>query len=62
MIAAWRCSLAESLRDADAETLTGDALHAFMRHKSYQTTQRHINLASQLNRAVEAIHVPDVLR
>lgn len=43
-----------------AETLTADALQALMRHKSYQTTQRYINMARQLNRAVDALHVPDV--
>ena len=33
-----------------------------MRHKSYLTTQRYINMASQLDDAVKALHVPDVLR
>jgi len=46
----------------NAETLSADALQTLMRHKSYQTTQRYINLAGQVNRAVEQLHVPEVLR
>ncbi len=46
----------------NADKLTGDALQALMRHKSYQTTQRYINMARQLDGAVEALHVPKVLR
>jgi len=42
--------------------MTGDALQALMRHKSYLTTQRYINMARQLDGAVEGLHVPDVLR
>ena len=45
----------------NAEKLTADALQALMRHKSYQTTQRYINMTQQLNRAVETLHVPAVL-
>ena len=33
-----------------------------MRHKSYQTTQRYINIARQMDAAVASLHVPDVLR
>jgi hypothetical protein len=33
-----------------------------MRHKSYLTTQRYINMASQLDDAVESLHVPEVLK
>jgi integrase len=46
----------------NAETLTADALQKLMRHKSYTTTQRYINLAQQVNKAVENLHVPDVLK
>ncbi len=42
--------------------MTGDALQRLMRHKSYATTQRYINIAGQVKKAVESIHVPDVLR
>ncbi len=42
--------------------MTADALQSLMRHKSYSTTQRYINLANQVNRAVEGLHVPEVLR
>jgi hypothetical protein len=31
-------------------------------HKSYLTTQRYINMASQLDEAVETLHVPDALQ
>ena len=33
-----------------------------MRHKSYLTTQRYINMSRQLNRSVEGLHVPEVLK
>jgi len=35
---------------------------SLMRHRSYSTTQRYINMAGQLTRAVESLHVPDVLK
>jgi hypothetical protein len=46
----------------NAETLSADALQSLMRHKSYQTTQRYINMANQLDRSVAGLHVPDVLK
>ena len=46
----------------NAETLSAEALQALMRHKSYQTTQRYINMARQLNRSVENLHVPEVFK
>jgi hypothetical protein len=42
--------------------LTPDALQQLMRHRSYQTTKGNINLARQIDTAVDALHVPDVLR
>ena len=33
-----------------------------MRHKSYLTTKRYINMARRLDGAVEQLHVPDFLR
>ena len=45
----------------NADRLTGDALQALMRHKSYSTTQQYINIARQVNRKkVENLFVPDV--
>lgn len=44
----------------NAATLTSDALQALMQHKDYQTTQRYINMARQLNPAVQALYVPDL--
>lgn len=31
-----------------------------MQHKDYKTTQRYINMARQLNPALEKIYVPDL--
>jgi len=33
-----------------------------MRHENYSTTKRYINMARQLDGAVEKLHVPDVLK
>lgn len=46
----------------NAGTLSSDALQALMRHKSYATTQRYINMAPQMDKAIESLHVPEVLR
>ena len=54
--------LRRAFATVNAETMTADALQALMRHKSYSTTQRYVNLANQVNRAVEGLHVPEVLR
>jgi integrase len=44
----------------NADKLTPDALQALMQHKDYQTTQRYINMARQLNPAVQALFVPQL--
>ena len=44
----------------NAATLTPDALQALMQHKDYQTTQRYINMARQLNPAVAGLYVPEL--
>jgi len=46
----------------NAERLSATALQGLMRHQSFATTQRYINMARQLNGSVEALHVPEVLR
>jgi integrase len=46
----------------NAPRLTADALQALMRHKSYLTTQVYINMASQIDDAVNVLHVPEVLK
>ena len=46
----------------NAETLSADTLQRLMRHQSYVTTQKYINMSSRLNSAVETLHVPDVLK
>ena len=33
-----------------------------MRHNRYATTQKYISMAGQLNRAVDNLYVPDVLK
>jgi integrase len=42
----------------NAATLMPDALQTLMQHKDYQTTQRYINMARQLNPAVQNLYVP----
>jgi integrase len=44
----------------NADRLTPDALQVLMQHKDYQTTQRYINMARQLNPAVQNLYVPPV--
>jgi hypothetical protein len=46
----------------NATRLTPDALQSLMRHESYLTTQRYINMATQLEEAVAVLHVPDILK
>ncbi len=46
----------------NADKLTPDALQALMRHRSYQTTQKYINMARQMDAAVASLHVPEVLK
>ncbi len=42
----------------NAATLTPDALQTLMQHRDYQTTRRYINMARQLNPAVQNLYVP----
>ncbi|HUE13545.1 MAG TPA: site-specific integrase, partial [Planctomycetaceae bacterium] len=41
--------------------LGGDLLQELMRHRSYSTTQRYLNLSERLEGSVDKLHVPDVL-
>ena len=54
--------LRRAFATVNAETLSADALQALMRHKSYQTTRRYINMAQQISRSVEHLYVPEILR
>jgi integrase len=54
--------LRRAFATVNANRITGDALQKLMRHKSYQTTQRYINMASQLDEAVAALGVPEFLK
>jgi len=54
--------LRRAFATVNADTMTADALQKLMRHKSYTTTQRYINMAGQLTQAVERLNVPDVLQ
>ena len=44
----------------NADKLTPDALQHLMQHQDYQTTQRYINMARQMNPAVANLYVPDL--
>ena len=46
----------------NAGQMSADALQKLMRHRCYSTTQRYINMSNQLDDAVDALHVPAVLR
>jgi hypothetical protein len=46
----------------NADKLTPGALQTLMRHKGYQTTQSHIDMARQMDAAVASLHVHNVLR
>ena len=46
----------------NVETLSGDALQALIRHKSYTTTQKYINMANHVKRSADSLFVPDVLK
>ena len=46
----------------NADKLSADALQALMRHKSYATTQKYINMTRQMDAAVAGLHVPEVLK
>jgi len=43
----------------NAKRLSGDALQVLMRHKSYLTTKKYINMAEQLEDAVNVLFVPE---
>ncbi len=43
------------------ERLSPKALQKLMRHKSFTTTGRYINMVDSLNEEAENLHVPDVL-
>jgi integrase len=46
----------------NADKLSADALQKLMRHRSYLTTQKYINMSRQMAQAVASLHVPEVLR
>ena len=46
----------------NADKLSPDALQALMQHQSYQTTQKYINMARQMDQAIAVLHVPDFLK
>jgi integrase len=54
--------LRRAFATVNADRMTADALQALMRHESYLTTQKYINMARQINQAVGNLHVPEVLR
>lgn len=44
----------------NADKMTPDALQALMQHRDYQTTQRYINMARQLNPVLQRLYVPEL--
>ena len=54
--------LRRAFATSNAAQLTPDALQKLMRHKSYTTTQKYINMAKQIDNAVGNLFVPDVLK
>jgi hypothetical protein len=46
----------------NAPNMTREALQALMWHQSADTTDRYINMAMQLNPAIESLHVPAFLQ
>ncbi len=52
--------LRRAFASQNADRMTADALQSLMRHRSYQTTQRYISLARQINPAIANLHVPDL--
>src|SRR5262249_23751090 len=54
--------LRRALATMNGGRMTADALQALMQHKDYQTTQRYIAIARQLNPAVQDLFVPPVVR
>ena len=52
--------LRRAFASMNAEKLTPDTLQLLMRHKSYQTTQRYINMFRQVDAAVQSLYVPDL--
>ncbi len=54
--------LRRAFASENALRLSESALQALMRHKSFLTTKRYINMARQLDGAVEQLHVPEFLK
>jgi integrase len=54
--------LRRAFATVNAPRLTADALQSLMRHKSYLTTQVYINMAKQIDDAVDVLHVPEFLK
>jgi integrase len=52
--------LRRAFATTNADRLTVDTLQLLMQHKDYQTTQRYISMARQLNPAAQNLFVPDL--
>jgi integrase len=44
------------------DKLSPDALQLLMQHKSWITTKKYINMGRQMDKVVESLHVPEVLK
>jgi integrase len=54
--------LRRAFATVNAERLKEDELQKLMRHRSYLTTQKYVNMSKRLTAAVASLHVPEVLR
>ena len=54
--------LRRAFATVNAESLSADELQVLMRHRSYSTTKRYINMAKRLNKTADKLHVPEFLK
>ena len=50
------CDLRRAFATMNAHRLTASAFQELMRHKSYTTTLKYINMARQMDEAVAVLH------
>lgn len=57
-----RCVFGCHAARLNAPNMTREALQSVMRHANAETTARYINIAKQLNPAVQSLQVPAFLK